>query len=105
MAEAQVSPINSIQTIDYDKDGHQDILLVGNFFDNIPEIGRYDANYGLVLAGRGKGNYNVQTSKQTGFFTKGQVRKMRVINSLGGKKEVVLVKNNEKAQVFGVKVK
>ena len=103
--EAQVSPINSIQTLDYNKDGHQDILLVGNFFDNIPEIGRYDANYGLVLAGRGKGNYNVQTSKQTGFFTKGQVRKMRVINSLGGKKEVVLVKNNEKAQVFGVKVK
>ena len=101
--EAQVSPINSIQTIDYNKDGHQDILLVGNFYDNIPEIGRYDANYGIILAGKGKGNYTVQTSKQTGFFTKGQVRKMRVINGLGGKKEVVLVKNNEKAQVFGIK--
>ncbi|CAF4047708.1 unnamed protein product, partial [Rotaria sordida] len=41
--------------------------------------------------GKGKGNYMVQTSKQTGFFTKGQVRKMRVINGLGGKKEVVLI--------------
>ncbi|MES2519780.1 MAG: VCBS repeat-containing protein, partial [Bacteroidota bacterium] len=101
--EAQISPINSIQIIDYNKDGNQDILLVGNFFDNIPEVGRYDANYGIILAGKGKGKYEVQTSKQTGFFTKGQVRKMRVINSLGGKKEVVLVKNNEKAQVFGVR--
>ena len=102
--ETQVSPINSIQTIDYNKDGNLDILLVGNFFDNIPELGRYDANYGIILAGKGKGNYNVQTSKQTGFFTKGQVRKMRVINGLEGKKEVILVKNNEKAQVFGVKL-
>ena len=101
--EAQISPINSIQIIDYNKDGNQDILLVGNFFDNIPEVGRYDANYGIILAGKGKGKYDVQASKQTGFFTKGQVRKMRVINSLGGKKEVVLVKNNEKAQVFGLK--
>lgn len=101
--EAQVSPIHSIQTIDYNKDGHLDILLVGNFYDNIPEVGRYDANYGVILAGKSKGNYSVQTSKQTGFFTKGQVRKMRVVNGLGGKKEVVLVKNNEKAQVFGVK--
>lgn len=101
--EAQISPINSIQIIDYNEDGNQDILLVGNFFDNIPEVGRYDANYGLILAGKGKGKYEVQTSKQTGFFTKGQVRKMRVVNSLGGKKEVVLVKNNEKAQVFGLK--
>jgi hypothetical protein len=101
--EAQISPINSIQIIDYNKDGNQDILLVGNFFDNIPEVGRYDANYGLILAGKGKGKYDVQTSKQTGFFTKGQVRKVRIINSLGGKKKVVLVKNNEKAQVFGLK--
>ncbi|MEA5461801.1 VCBS repeat-containing protein [Arcicella sp. LKC2W] len=101
--EAQISPINSIQIVDYNKDGNQDILLAGNFFDNIPEVGRYDANYGIILAGKGKGKYDVQTSKQTGFFTKGQVRKMRVINSLGGKKEVVLVKNNEKAQVFGLK--
>lgn len=101
--EAQISPINSIQIIDYNKDGNQDILLVGNFFDNIPEVGRYDANYGIILAGKGKGKYDVQPSKQTGFFTKGQVRKMLVINSLGGKKEVVLVKNNEKAQVFGLK--
>lgn len=101
--EAQISPINSIQIVDYNKDGNQDILLVGNFFDNIPEVGRYDANYGIILAGKGKGKYDVQASKQTGFFTKGQVRKMRVINSLGGKKEVVLVKNNEKAQVFGLK--
>jgi hypothetical protein len=55
------------------------------------------------LAGKGKGQYKVQRSSQTGFFTKGQVRKMRILNGLGGKKEIVLVKNNDKAQVFGLK--
>ncbi|PWK22139.1 VCBS repeat protein [Arcicella aurantiaca] len=101
--ETQISPINSIQILDYNKDGKQDILLAGNFFDNIPEVGRYDANYGIILEGKGKGKYDVQKSKETGFFTKGQVRKMRILNGLGGKKEVVLVKNNDKAQVFGLK--
>jgi hypothetical protein len=97
--QAQFSPIHAIQTGDFNKDGKLDILLAGNFFDSLPEWGRFDANYGLLLEGQGKGKFAVKLSKQTGFKTLGQVRNMALVK--GGKSTyVVLAKNDEKAQVF-----
>jgi hypothetical protein len=97
--QAQFSPIRAIQTGDFNKDGKLDILLAGNFFDSLPEWGRFDANYGLLLEGQGKGKFAVKLSKQTGFKTLGQVRNMALVK--GGKSTyVVLAKNDEKAQVF-----
>ncbi|MFM6914238.1 MAG: FG-GAP repeat domain-containing protein, partial [Aquirufa sp.] len=72
--QAQFSPIRAIQTGDFNKDGKLDILLAGNFFDSLPEWGRFDANYGFLLEGLGKGKFAVKLSKQTGFKTLGQVR-------------------------------
>jgi len=97
--QAQYAPIKAIQTGDFNKDGKLDILLAGNFFDSLPEWGRFDANYGLLLEGQGKGKFAVKLSKQTGFKTLGQVRNMALVK--GGKSfYVVLAKNNDKAQVF-----
>lgn len=97
--QAQFSPIRGIQAGDFNKDGKLDILLAGNFFDSLPEWGRFDANYGLLLEGQGKGKFAVKLSKQTGFKTLGQVRNMALAK--GGKSSyVVLAKNNDKAQVF-----
>jgi enediyne biosynthesis protein E4 len=101
--EAQYSPIYAIETMDYNKDGKLDILLAGNFYDVLPEVGRYDANYGLVLEGTGKGNFKSVLSKDSGFLVKGQVRKMQKVKSLAGKELIVVAKNNDNAQVFGVK--
>jgi hypothetical protein len=97
--QAQYAPIKAIQTGDFNKDGKLDILLAGNFFDSLPEWGRFDANYGILLEGQGKGKFTVKLSKQTGFKTLGQVRNMALVK--GGKSfYVVLAKNNDKAQVF-----
>jgi hypothetical protein len=97
--QAQFSPIRGIQAADFNKDGKLDILLAGNFFDSLPEWGRFDANYGLLLEGQGKGKFAVKLSKQTGFKTLGQVRNMALVK--GGKSMyVVLAKNDDKAQVF-----
>jgi hypothetical protein len=97
--QAQFSPIKGIQAGDFNKDGKLDILLAGNFFDSLPEWGRFDANYGLLLEGQGKGKFAVKLSKQTGFKTLGQVRNMALVK--GGKSTyVVLAKNDDKAQVF-----
>lgn len=100
--QAQFSPIRSIEVGDFDHDGQDDILLAGNFFDSLPEWGRFDANYGLMLKGLGKGKFTVKTSQKTGFKTMGQVRKMAIAKGKGGN-FVVLAKNNDKAQVFQVK--
>jgi enediyne biosynthesis protein E4 len=96
--EAQLSPIFGIVTGDYDNNGKTDLILTGNFFDVLPELARYDGNYGLVLSGDDKGNF--KTIKNTGFFTKGQVRKMATAKGPNGKEFYVLAKNNDKAQVF-----
>ncbi len=100
--EAQFSPIRSIEVSDFDHDGKVDILLAGNFFDSLPEWGRFDAMYGVMLKGLGQGKFVAKPSKETGFQTRGQVRKMATVKSKGGN-FVVLAKNNDKAQVFQVK--
>ncbi len=100
--QAQFAPIYGIETFDFDGDGKLDILMAGNNYDVQPELGRYDANYGLLLKNRGKGNFEVMKSQQSGFFVKGQVRNIKKIKS-GKKTLFVVAKNNEKIQVFGMK--
>lgn len=100
-AEAQLSPINGVVFTDYDGDGKTDLLLAGNFFDVLPEIGRYDASYGLVLRNRGKNTdgttrYEVITASQSGFFVRGQVRQMARLRQ----GQIIIAKNNDRVQVF-----
>ena len=103
--EAQLSPIFGITTTDYDHDGKLDILLTGNFFDVLPELGRYDANDGLILKGTGKNSkgepqFVAIKPAQSGFLVGGQVRRMRKARTTGGKELIILAKNKDKAQVF-----
>ncbi len=100
--DAQTSLVQAIQTGDYNGDGKLDILLAGNFFDVLPEIGRYDANYGLLLTGDGKLNFRAAKPTQTGFFVRGQVRRMQTARGANGQSYIVLAKNNDRAQVFAV---
>lgn len=101
--EVQFSPIHAIETLDYNQDGHLDILLAGNFLDVLPELGQYDANYGLVLQGKGNGLYDVVKSKESGFFTKGQVRRMGQVRNAKGEVYFLLGKNNDKLQVVSTR--
>ena len=57
--QAQLSPVYGIEILDLNGDGHQDILLGGNLYRAKPEVGRYDASYGVCLSGDGKGNFKV----------------------------------------------
>ncbi|GAB4001082.1 VCBS repeat-containing protein [Spirosoma daeguense] len=100
--QAQTSPIHAILTGDYNRDGKTDILLTGNFFDVLSEVGRYDANYGLLLLGNGKGRFAGTKPEQTGFFVRGQVRRMQAVRGANGSQFIVLAKNNDRAQLFTV---
>jgi enediyne biosynthesis protein E4 len=100
--ESQFSPIFAVEVLDFDNDGVQDLLLCGNFHDVLPEIGAYDANYGLVLKGIGDLQYVPVMPKDSGFFITGQARRMRVINDGRGGTLVVVAKNNDRAQIFRV---
>jgi hypothetical protein len=101
--EAQFSPVYGIQAIDYNEDGMTDLLLTGNFYEVLPEIGRYDANYGLILKGTGQGKFEAVLSKDSGFFVKGQVRAIREIRGANNQQLLILAKNNDSVQVYAYK--
>jgi hypothetical protein len=98
--EAQFSPVFGIETLDYNHDGHLDMLLTGNFFDVLPEIGRYDANYGLLLQGKGRGVFRAVPAPVSGLRVTGQVRKTRIMTDAQGNQLIVLAKNQGRLQVY-----
>jgi hypothetical protein len=55
--EAQFSMACALLSDDFDKDGHTDILLSGNFYPFRVQYGRVDASVGLLLRGNGKGEF------------------------------------------------
>ena len=98
---AQRSPVYTIETIDYNHDGKLDIVMAGNFFDVLPELGRHDASYGLLLRNKGGNEFDEIVPKESGFFIKGQVREMRMIK-VGDEQRLIAVRCNDSAQVFSV---
>lgn len=73
-AEAQFAPVNQILTGDFDHDGLQDVLLLGNHADNRLKIGSIDANYGCLLKGNGKGGFTYITQPESGLSVTGDVK-------------------------------
>ena len=99
--QAQLSPVYGISVDDYDGDGNKDILVGGNLYQSKPEVGIYDASYGLLLKGDGKGNFQSVKPGESGFFTKGAVRDILSIKK--GKKQLIIVaKNNEATEMFSI---
>ena len=99
--EAQFSPVFGLSVDDFDKDGLQDILLGGNFHGAKPEVGRYDASYGLFLKGDGQMHFTPVPAKHSGLQLHGETRDMVTI-SAGGRKTVLVARNNEKVQAFTI---
>lgn len=71
--QAQYSPVYSIttQNIAGENDG---LLLCGNISHARIRFGKYDANYGVLLKGDGKGSYQYIPQRQSGFNLHGDVR-------------------------------
>ncbi|RRB04710.1 VCBS repeat-containing protein [Larkinella rosea] len=72
--EVQVSPVFALTSLDYDHDGHKDLLVGGNIERARLRFGKYDANYGVLLKGNGKGQFTYVPQPQSGFQLKGDVR-------------------------------
>lgn len=72
--EVQYSPVYTIDTLDFNKDGKTDLLLCGNNSHTKIRLGKFDANYGVLLAGDGKGNFKYIPQNESGFVIRGDVR-------------------------------
>lgn len=75
---AQMAPMYAIEHGDFDRDGDVDLLLGGNLYDVKPEMGRYDASYGVYLENKGNNEF-VSYPDNKGFIINGQVRDIHVV--------------------------
>lgn len=51
-----------------------DLLFCGNNSHTKIRLGRFDANYGVLLAGDGHGKFRYVNQKESGFDLRGDVR-------------------------------
>jgi hypothetical protein len=90
--EAQLSSIKDAVIVDANNDNLPDILLVGNYYDNNIQMGRYDADYGTVLINKGKAVLVAENIN--GLVIKGQIRKIKPV-TVNKQHSFVLAKNND----------
>ncbi len=94
---AQLSPYKDAVVIDANDDSLPDILLMGNYYDNNIEMGRYDADYGTILVNKGNGNFAAESLN--GLQVKSQVRHISKIN-IAKKEAYILAKNSDSTEVI-----
>lgn len=80
--QAQFSPVFTITPLDYDGDGKQDLLLCGNSNRARLRFGKYDANYGVLLKGDGKGHFSYTNQQESGFHLRGDIRSVLSIGKI-----------------------
>ena len=98
-ALAQVSKVMVLHTEDVDKDGHLDVILGGNFNGASMYQARYDAFFGLILKGDGKGGFKALVPTDTGFLQEGDVRDIKIVHTPKGPLYFV-TRNSDHLQVF-----
>ena len=93
--EANFSPVHVIHVDDFNADGSPDILLFGNNEQARIKIGKMDASYGVLLTGDGKGNFQYEDQVKSGLQVTGAVRDLLVLPGQGGKKILMVGRNND----------
>jgi enediyne biosynthesis protein E4 len=99
--ETQLAPVNSIIATDINDDGKTDLILAGNEYQSAVSIGRYDASYGLVLKGNGKGDFVPVNLTESGLIIDGDVKAMQIIN-IRNKRALLVAPNDSKLKVFSL---
>jgi hypothetical protein len=99
--EAQEAPVNAALYTDVDGDGNADLILGGNEYQSGVMTGRYDASYGLVLKGDGKGGWAVVPAAKSGLVLDGDVRDMKVVQ-VSGMSVLLVAINDAKMKAFRI---
>ncbi len=95
--QAQLTSMRDAAVVSANDDNLPDILIMGNYYDNNIQMGRYDADYGTLLINRGKDSFECRSLN--GVAVKGQVRHLQPL-AIGGRQAFVLARNNDSAKVI-----
>lgn len=97
--QIQFSNTFAILIDDFNNDEIPDVLFGGNMYESKPEMGIYDASYGSLLLGDGKGEFKLMPVSESGIKIDRAVRKIEKISTAEGEK-IVVANNNDNAQIF-----
>jgi enediyne biosynthesis protein E4 len=95
--EAQFTSYKDAVVVNANGDDKPDILLMGNYYDNNIEMGRYDADFGTLLINKGNGKF--VCSNLNGLVVKGQVRHIQPI-TINHQQAFVLAKNDDSTMII-----
>lgn len=93
---AQLTPIYAISSGDFDQDGDIDIIMGGNLYNAKPEVGRYDASYGVFIENKGNLKFEA-TPTNKGFIVDGEVRNIKLIPNIN---KIIVTRNNDSLVQF-----
>ena len=94
--EAQLSSVNTILCQDINKDERLDLVLGGNTTECLPQFGRLDANYGIVLQNKGNRQFELMPPGHTGISLTGMVRDIVWIKGKGSTEDYIMfLRNND----------
>ena len=91
--QVQFSPVYAINHGDFDADGDVDLLFGGNLYRTKPEVGSYDASYGVFLENTPQGFLFHPGGK--GFSVKGEIRSIEINDNT-----IWVGRNNQPASAF-----
>lgn len=97
---AQLGPTLSFIAKDFNSDGHMDIMGIGAIYDAEVETIRYDSNFGYVLLGDGKGNFEHAKEFDPNINSDAKDITPIIIN---GQENFIVVSNNAPLEVFTLK--
>jgi hypothetical protein len=94
--QAQFSPVYAIETADVNQDGITDLLLAGNQSTTRISMGKMDANYGLLLLGKGNARFEAVPQHRSGLRITGDVKALCVLSD----SRLVAARNNTTVQTY-----
>ena len=89
---AQASSIKAIAVDDFNKDGFQDMLIVGNNHEISTQLGRMDALHGVILQNDKKGGF--MKANEQNFNVPGPARDLKNITIAGRDYYIVTINND-----------
>ena len=95
----QLSSVNAIQCRDINDDGKTDLVLGGNITECLPQFGRLDANYGIVLENKGARQFQEMPPLQNNISITGMVRDIAWVNG-NNENYLIFLRNNDHPKIY-----
>ncbi|MEM6771637.1 MAG: hypothetical protein AAF597_13720, partial [Bacteroidota bacterium] len=97
---AQTAPVRAIRAADFNGDGLQDLIMVGNDYGLQVETGRVDAGNGTILLNDGNGGWKYSPNAIHGFWASLDARGLESVQLADGTTGWIIVNNNGPAAIY-----